>query len=86
MLRRKSGSKREEVAGERRRLPNEEVHNLYASPNTIRLIKIKEDEIGRACSTHMRNANYILIGKLERKRPLGRPRRRREIILKWILG
>jgi hypothetical protein len=38
----------------------------------------REDEIGRACSTNWkkRNAYRILVGKPERKRPLGRPRRR----------
>jgi hypothetical protein len=39
VLRRRSGPKREEVAGDWRRLPNEELHNLYASPNTISVIK-----------------------------------------------
>jgi hypothetical protein len=33
------GLKREEVAGEWRRLHDEELHNLYASPNIIRAIK-----------------------------------------------
>jgi hypothetical protein len=33
------GSRREEVAGGWRRLHNEELHNLYASPNIIRVIK-----------------------------------------------
>jgi hypothetical protein len=32
-----------------------------------------------------RNAYRILVGKLEGKRPLRRPRRRWVIILKWIL-
>jgi hypothetical protein len=36
-------------------------------------------EMGRACSTHKKtNAYRILVGKPERKRPLGRPRRRWE--------
>jgi hypothetical protein len=39
MLRRMFGPKREEVAGDWRRLRNEELHNLYASPNIIRVIK-----------------------------------------------
>jgi hypothetical protein len=37
---------------------------------------LKEDEMGRACSTNgeKRNAYRILVGKPEGKRPLGRPR------------
>jgi hypothetical protein len=35
-----------------RKLHNEELHNLYSSTNTIRLIKSKEDETDGACSTH----------------------------------
>jgi hypothetical protein len=39
---------------------------------------VKEDEMGRACSSHgdKRNEHRILVGKLEGKRPLGKPRRR----------
>jgi hypothetical protein len=33
------GLKREEVAGSWRTLHNEELHNLYSSPNVIRVIK-----------------------------------------------
>jgi hypothetical protein len=33
------GPKREEIAGGWRRLYNEELHNLYASQNIIRMIK-----------------------------------------------
>jgi hypothetical protein len=39
VLRRIFGPKREEVAGGWRRLHNEELRNLYASPNIIRVIK-----------------------------------------------
>jgi hypothetical protein len=38
-LRRTFGAKREEVAGGWRRLHNEELHDLYTSPNVIRMIK-----------------------------------------------
>jgi hypothetical protein len=38
-LRRIFGPKREEVAGGFRRLHNEELHNLYASPNIVTVIK-----------------------------------------------
>jgi hypothetical protein len=48
VLRRIFGSKREEVARGMRRLDNEELHNLYTSPNIIRVIKSKEDEMGKA--------------------------------------
>jgi hypothetical protein len=38
-LRRKFGPKREEVAGGCRSLHNEKLHNLYATPNIIGVIK-----------------------------------------------
>jgi hypothetical protein len=70
------GPKRDEVTGGWRRLHNEELHNLYSSPSIIRMIK--ENEMGRACSTNgtKKNAYSILGGMPEGKRPLGRPRRR----------
>jgi hypothetical protein len=61
-------------------LHNEELHNLYASPN-YQDDQIKENEMGGACNTHeseRRNAYEIFVGKPEGKRPLGRPRRRWE--------
>jgi hypothetical protein len=42
LLRRMFGPKREEVAGGWRGLHNEELHNLYASPNVIRGIKLRK--------------------------------------------
>jgi hypothetical protein len=39
LLRRIFGLKREEVAGDWRKLQNEEIHNLYSSPNIIRMFK-----------------------------------------------
>jgi hypothetical protein len=68
--------KREEVAGGWRRLHNEELRNLYASPNIVRMIKSR----GMTWTGHvarlgeMRNTHNILVGKREGKRPLGRPR------------
>jgi hypothetical protein len=39
VLRRIFGPKRDEVMGEWRKLHNEELHDLYSSPNIIRIIK-----------------------------------------------
>jgi hypothetical protein len=39
ILRRIFRPKRDEVKGGRRKLHNEELHNLYASPSRIRMIK-----------------------------------------------
>jgi hypothetical protein len=39
VLRRILGSKRDEVIGERRKPDNEELHDLYCSPNIVRVIK-----------------------------------------------
>jgi hypothetical protein len=51
---------------------------LFAKYNSN--FQVKEDEMGRACSTNgeKRNAYRILVGKPEGKRPLERPRRRWE--------
>jgi hypothetical protein len=39
VLRRILGPKRDEVTGDWRKLHNEQLHNLYSSPNIIRMIK-----------------------------------------------
>jgi hypothetical protein len=68
-----------EVTGGWRKVHNEELHNFYASPNIIRVVKsIKEDDMGRALSTHEEviNAYKISVGKPEEKTPLGRPSHR----------
>jgi hypothetical protein len=38
VLRRILGPKRDEVTGELRRLHNEELHDMYSSPNIVRVI------------------------------------------------
>jgi hypothetical protein len=52
--------------------------NLYPSPNTIRMIKSRRMSLAGhvARMGEKRNAYRILVGKPERKRPLGRLRRR----------
>jgi len=50
------------------------------------VISVIENEMGGACRMHggKRGACRVLVGRLEGKRQLGRPRHRRGIILKWI--
>jgi hypothetical protein len=78
VLRRIFGQKRDEVMGEWRKLHNEELRDLYSSPNIIRIIKSMRmrwaDHVARMGAK--RNAYRLLVGKAEGKRPLGRPRRR----------
>jgi len=78
VLRRICGPKREEVAGGWRTLHNEELHDLNAPPNIIRVIKSRKIWwAGHVASTgEMRNAYKTLVGKAKRKIPFGRPRRR----------
>jgi hypothetical protein len=75
-----SGLKREEVAGGWRRLHNEELHDLCASTNVIRVMKSRRviwaGHVARI--VEMINAYNILLGKPEAKTTLERPRRRWE--------
>jgi len=41
VLRRIFGTRRDEVMGERRRLHNEELNDLYSSPNIVQVIKLR---------------------------------------------
>jgi hypothetical protein len=49
---------------------NEELHNLYSSPNVITVIKSRGDDMGGECSTHRIHEKYIQ-NKPEWKGPLG---------------
>jgi hypothetical protein len=77
VLRRIFGPKRDEVKGDRRKLHNEELHNLYSSPNIIRTNKSRRMRwAGHIAQIREKmNAYRILVGMPEGKRPLGRPRR-----------
>jgi hypothetical protein len=66
------------VTGDWRKLYNEEFHNLYSTPNIIRMIKSRRMRWAGhvAVIGEKMNAYRILVGKQRGKRPLGRPRRR----------
>jgi hypothetical protein len=51
VLRRIFRPKSDDKIGNRRKLRNEEIHNLNPPPSII-IHEVKEDEMGRACSTH----------------------------------
>ena len=72
------GPRRDEVTGEWRRLHNEELNDLYSSPNIVRVIKSRRmrwaEHVARA--SEEREVYRVLVGKPEGKRPLGRRRRR----------
>jgi hypothetical protein len=64
--------------GIRKKKHNEEVNNLYSSPN-IRVMKTKMRWAGHvAHMEEMRGVYRVSVGKPEGKRPFARPRRRWE--------
>jgi len=78
VLRRIFGPRKDEVTGEWRRLHNEELNDLYSSPNNVRVIKSRRMRwAGHVARMDEERAVYrVLVGKPEGKIPLGRPRRR----------
>jgi hypothetical protein len=62
------------------KLPSEELHNLYSSPDIKRQIKSRRmrwaGQVARMGEE--RKVHKVLVGKSEGKKPLGRPRRRWE--------
>jgi hypothetical protein len=71
VLRRIFGPKWEEVAGGRRRLHCEELHNFCFSPSIIREVKSRRMKwAGYSARIGYKKYTY-LVGKLEGNRPLG---------------
>jgi hypothetical protein len=86
LLRKIFGPEREED-GSWRKLHNDELHSLYSSQNIIRVIKSRSMRwAGHVARMGEERVIYrILGGRFEGKRPLGRPRRRREYKIKMDL-
>jgi hypothetical protein len=76
------------VTGSWRKLHNEELHGLYSSPCIIKGIKERRMRWAGhvARMGDLRRAYNILVGKPERRRSLGRPKRRWEDNIKMDLG
>jgi hypothetical protein len=77
VLRRISEPKSDGIIRGWRRLHNEELHNFYASPNIIRMIKLRRMRWAGQVE-RMREKRYaygILVGNPEGESPLGRLRR-----------
>jgi hypothetical protein len=79
VLRRVFGPKRDEVTGEWRKL-HKDLNDLYSLPNIVWVVKSRRmrwaGHVARMGED--RGVHRVLVGKLEEKRPMGRPRRRWE--------
>ena len=84
VLRRIFGPRRDKVTGECRKIHYEEMSDLYCSPSIVRLIKSRimtwAGHLARMVESRV--AYRVLVGRSEGKRPLGKPRHRRDCNVK----
>jgi hypothetical protein len=87
VLRKIFGPKRDEGAGDWRKLHEEELDDLYWSPNIYSIDQIKKNKMGVACSAYGRLGRYIQGsggGNLGERRILGELSVNVKIILKNV--
>ena len=87
MLRRIFGFKNDEMTRQWTKLHNEELNDLYSSPNIVRVIKSRRMRwAGHVARMGEKRGIYrVLVGKPNGRRPLGEPRRRWENDIKMDL-
>jgi len=83
----KKKKKRDEVSGDWKKLYNEELNDLYSSPNIVWVVKPRRMRwAGHVVHMgEMRGVYRVLVGKPGGKRSFGRPRRRWEDNIKMDL-
>ena len=84
VLRRIFGSKRDEATGEWRKLHNEELNELYSSPNIVQAIKSMRWVKHVVCIGRAEVYTGFWWGNLRAKDHLGVPGIHGRIILRWI--
>jgi hypothetical protein len=86
VLRRIFGPKRDEVTGEWRKLHNEELNDLYSSPNIVQVIKSRRIKWAGHVACKGRGEAYTGFwwGNLRERDHLEQPGINGRIILRWI--
>jgi hypothetical protein len=86
-LRRLFRSNSDETTGEWRKLHIEDLNNLYSLPNIVWVVKSRRMRWAGhvARMGEERGVHRVLVGRPERNRPFGRPRRRWENSIKMDL-